>query len=66
MSNLKDELTQTISLLEAKLPASLENAENKRLEHQMTANMAEYFRQIELAFPYAELDNLYMKLVKPE
>ncbi len=64
--NLKDELTETIRVLEARLPASVADPANQRLERQMAANMGEYFRQMELAFPYREVENLYMKLVKPE
>ena len=54
------ELNEVIRLLETKLPLP-ENEE--RLTRELERDMAEYFRQLEMAFP--DMDMLYYKLVKP-
>lgn len=60
------ELDNLIQLLEAKLPANVEGPEGQRLVKALNQNMAEYFRQLEMALPIADIEALYYKLVKQE
>lgn len=63
---LLTELNLAISLLEAKLPASLENPANQRLANGLERDMAEYFRQLEMAMPMADIEAIYYKRVKQD
>ncbi len=58
------ELESLISLLEVRIPAS--PARNERLAKKLESDMAEYFRQIEMAFPIENLEQFYYRHVKQE
>ena len=65
-SQLLAELTETIKVLTARLPASPEKPENERLAKSLEKQMSEYFRQVEMALPLTDLEALYYKRVKQE
>ncbi len=60
------ELDRTISLLEARLPANPDSPQNAKLAREMQKDVAEYFRQIEMALPQAEFERLYYSNVKQD
>ena len=60
------ELDSILELLEAKIPANPESPQNQKLARKLERDMAEYFRNLEMAFPYDEIETLYYKLVKQE
>ncbi len=64
MSQLTAEIDQIVSLLESQLPASITNAENKRLANSFQKSLAGYFKGMADAFPYARLERLYQTNVK--
>lgn len=55
------ELDSVIRLLEARLPGSLSDPQNAKLVKSLETSMADYFRQVELALPMADIENLYYK-----
>jgi hypothetical protein len=61
-----DELDDVIKLLESKIPANPESPSNQKLARKLERDMAEYFSNLEMAFPYDEIETLYYKLVKQE
>ena len=63
---LETELNQTIALLEAQIPASLADPRNARQEKRLGRELAKYFKSLEQAFPYSEIENIYYKHVKQE
>jgi len=60
------ELDSILELLEAKIPANPESPQNQKLARKLERDIAEYFRNLEMAFPYDEIETLYYKLVKQE
>jgi hypothetical protein len=66
MSEALSEMDSLLQLLEAKIPASMSNPQNEKLTRRLERDMAEYFRNLEMAFPYDEIETLYYKLVKQE
>ena len=61
---LLNELDQTISLLEAKLPANIERPANQKLAKDMQKEVADYFKALEQAVDYAAIARLYNEKVK--
>jgi hypothetical protein len=61
-----DELDDVIRLLESKIPANPNSIQNEKLARSLEKSMAEYFRNLEMAFPYEEIETLYYKLAKQE
>jgi len=59
------ELDELIQMVEAKLPAQPESEDNQRLARGLENDLAEYFRQLEMALRWQALEELYYKLVKP-
>lgn len=60
------EMDGIVKLLEANLPANIERPENQKLIKGLEKDIAEYFRQIEMAIPESEIEALYYKRVKQE
>lgn len=60
------ELDQTIDLLEALIPANPNSPKNERLADRLRRSLARYFRALENAFPYSQVDQLYLKYVKEQ
>lgn len=58
------ELDQIINLLEAEIPANISSPKNEKLEKRLQRELARYFRQLEDAFDYSSLDQLYYRYVK--
>jgi len=59
-----NEIDALIEAITAKLPASMERPENKRMERAFKKSMAEYFNDIASKFPYKEIENIYHQKVK--
>lgn len=66
MNEALSEMDSLLQLLEAKIPASMSNPQNEKLTRKLERDMAEYFRQLEMAIPSTDLEELYYKLVKQE
>ena len=60
------ELDKTIKLLEAEIPASLENPENAKVEKGLKKELAKYFKQVEQAIDWTGLKKIYNKNVKSD
>ena len=58
------EIDYLIETIASKLPASMSNPANKRMEKAFKQSMAEYFMGMAEKFPYSELDNIYKAKVK--
>ncbi len=56
------ELDQVIALLEARIPANIDSPANQKLAKAMQKDIAEYFRQMEMALP--DLTELYYRNVR--
>jgi SPP1 gp7 family putative phage head morphogenesis protein len=52
------EIDALIESLAAKLPASMEKSENKRLEKQFRSSLFNYFNTLADAFPYTQIEGL--------
>lgn len=65
-SQALSEMDSILRLLEARIPANPESPQNQKLARKLERDMAEYFRNLEMAFPYDEIETLYYKLVKQE
>lgn len=53
------ELNQLINLLEALIPANPRNPKNERLRRRLERELVDYFRSLDDAFPYGEIERLY-------
>lgn len=60
------ELDKTIRLLEAEIPASLENPANQKVEAGLKRELQRYFRQLDQAIDWGALERIYYKNVKME
>jgi len=60
------QLDEIIQLAEAQVPANPASPDNERLERKYARLMAGYFKQLEQAFPYDKLAELYYKYVAVE
>ena len=60
------ELDQIINLLEAEIPANPNSPENQRLAKRLQSSLAEYFKSLDDAFPYDQVDRLYYKYVEEQ
>jgi len=58
------ELDSLINLLEAKIPANPNSPVNQRLEKGLQKELTKYFKALEDAFPYSEVERLYYAYVK--
>jgi len=56
------EINGILSLLEARLPGSLENTQNAKLERDLEKTMAKYFDALDKAMP--DLSELYSRNVE--
>jgi len=57
------ELNSILSLLEARIPGSAADPGNQRLVNSLQADISEYFRQVEMALPLADIETLYYNRV---
>ena len=64
MTTLIQELDQTISLLEALIPANPNSPQNERLAGKLQGSLAKYFNKLDDAFPYSKLGAIYNRYVK--
>ncbi len=64
LTEAMSELDSLLQILEAKLPGNVDAPENRKLVQSLEGDMAEYFRQVEMAIPLNDLEQLYYKLVK--
>ena len=60
------ELDQIVRLLEAEIPASLENPANQKVEAGLKRELQRYFRQLDQAIDWGALERIYYKNVKME
>jgi len=60
------ELDQIIQILEATIPANPNSPANERLAERLRRSLAKYFKALEDAFPYGQVDRLYYKYVKEQ
>ena len=65
-TQLMKELDQTISLLEAQIPANPRSPKNEGFAKRLQRSLARYFSDLEKAFPYAQVERLYLKYVKEQ
>ena len=56
---IMEKTSEIIHLLEARLPASLRNPENKSLVKKLERNLNKYFKDIMKDFPYTKLEKIY-------
>ena len=64
MSQLIQELSKLINLLESRLPANPRAPENVRKAERLERKVKAYFKALEQAFPYDALEILYLRHVK--
>lgn len=64
MGTVIAELDELINLLEAKIPANPNSLANRKLAKGLERELAKYFRALQDAFPFDQLDQLYYKYVK--
>lgn len=62
----QNELDEIISLLESEIPANPESVKNQRLAKRLRGELANYFKSLADAFPYAEIERIYLKHVKEQ
>jgi len=60
------ELTEIINLVEAQLPTNPQSPENLRLQKRLESDLADYFKSLLDAFPWAEVEAIYNRYVKPD
>ena len=60
------ELSQIIRLLEAEIPASLENPANQKVEAGLKRELQRYFRQLDQALDWGALERIYYSNVVVE
>ena len=65
-TQLTQELSSLISLLEARLPANQRAPENVRKAERLERKVRAYFKALGQAFPYDALEILYLRYVKEE
>ena len=58
------ELDSLIQLMEAEIPANPQSPGSQRLRKGLQSELAQYFKLLADAFPYAKLDELYYRHVK--
>lgn len=58
------ELEEVLSLLEARIPANPRSPSNQALARRLQSELAKYFRSLEDAFPFDQIDILYYRYVK--
>ena len=66
MAALLGELDGLIRLLEARLPADVNSAANQRMVEQLRRQLAAYFRDLEKAFPYWRVEQIYYQYAVQE
>jgi hypothetical protein len=62
--SVQTEIDSLIEAIAARLPASMEKAENKKLERQFRKSLFNYFQSLSDAFPYAQIEGIYKQKVK--
>jgi len=60
------ELNQIVRLLEAEIPASLENPANQKIEEGLKRELQRYFRALDQALDWGTLERIYYNNVKVE
>lgn len=60
------EIDSLIALLEAEIPANPNSTKNVRLRKGLEKELAKYFKELEDAFPYSRLDEIYSKYAAPD
>jgi len=66
MTQLTQELTNLINLLESRLPANPRAPENVRKAERLERKVKGYFKALEQAFPYDAVEMLYLRHVKED
>jgi len=62
--DLMEELSNTIRLVEAEIPANPNSMQNEARAKSLERSLRKYFDKLEQAFPYKKLEQLYSKHVK--
>lgn len=60
------ELDEIINLLEAQIPANPASPKNVRKAKSLEKDMTKYFKGLEQAFPYSEIEEIYNRYIKPD
>lgn len=63
---LLGEIDRTIQLLEAELPANPASPRNEKLEAGLEKSLSQYFKALNNALDWNELERIYLKNVKQE
>jgi len=58
------ELNQIVRLLEAEIPASLENPANQKIENGLKRELQRYFRALDQAIDWSALERIYYSNVR--
>jgi len=66
MPTLTSEVDSLIRLLEGNIPASPQSPANVRRAERLERRLEAYFKALEQAFPYDEIERLYWQHVKQE
>jgi len=64
IAEILQELNQIARLLEAEIPASLENPANQKIENGLARELARYFRQLDQAIDWSVLERIYLNNVR--
>jgi len=58
------QLDELIELLETQIPANPSSLKNQKLRKELERSLVKYFKKLEDAFPFSQLDRIYNKYVK--
>ena len=62
--DIKEELTEIINLLEADIPANPASIKNETLEKGLANSLQDYFKHVDNALDWNELEQIYNRNVK--
>lgn len=62
--DIKEELTEIINLLEADIPANPASIKNETLEKGLQKSLSDYFKNVNNALDWNELEQIYNRNVK--
>jgi len=65
-AELENELTETIALLEATIPANPASPRNERLANAFERELSKYFEQMGNIIPIEQIEILYYKNVRQD
>ena len=66
MPTVNSEVSSLISLLEGSIPANPRSPSNERKASRLERKLQDYFKALEQAFPYDQLDAIYYANVSQE